>query len=143
MWITIDDRDEGGVLSVEASRLLSLIGGDLGCQWSVLEMEARAESFVLGRSVLELEQEAFNSERGLLLSWDNLIELARSVTEFIDVTIVGCRTVGDIPRTLDEKSLEGCEVVLQLIDSDIWRASLRDQDLVRRFMSAFPRARVE
>jgi hypothetical protein len=75
-----------------------------------------------GRNILDLEQEIQRSPKGLLVSWNELVQLARAFFQVFNAVIVGCRDVTAIPELHPEGDLyQSSEIVLEVIDSSLWR----------------------
>jgi hypothetical protein len=137
-FIEIKDKDPQGGLAVELIDILDLLAPE-GCQltWAILDLEATGDP-EKGKNMLDLEQEIERSSTGLLISWDALISLARSLFQVINAVIVGCKDVASIPKLQPGEPLYvSTELVLEAIDSSLWRVYARDDKVLRRLQEAF------
>jgi hypothetical protein len=57
-----------------------------------------------------------------------LVQLAQKFDQVINTVIVGCQKVSNIPSLEPNVDLdEPCEIVLELIDSSVWRIYTKDK----------------
>jgi hypothetical protein len=62
-----------------------------------------------------------------------LVQLAQKFDQVINTVIVGCQKVSKIPSLEPNVNLdEPCEIVLELIDSSVWRIYTKDELLTLR-----------
>jgi hypothetical protein len=142
MWMRIADRDSHGALAVGLADLLAVIVPDSGYVWAILDVEMRSDSPVLGKGVLEIEQQVAESPHGLVLSWLELNEMARTVDEFVDLCVVACKGEASIPSRCDVASLEATvEIALELVDSNSWDVFVRNDQFAIAFEHSFPNSR--
>jgi hypothetical protein len=84
------------------------------------------------------EEQIADSGRGLVLSWDGLIGLARGLNQIIDLVIVGVTDVTAIPRLQPGCDLErASEFVVEAIDGWIWRLFSRDEAILGPILERF------
>jgi hypothetical protein len=132
--IEIADRDTNGILTVSLLDLLALVD-DVGptMNWAILELEGAARL----DNLLGLEAEIASSPKGKSVGWQALVELAGHFDDVFDATIVafGSPTVpgfdnwGQLPQV--------CDIVIEAIDSSVWRISAHDAALVDRIAAAY------
>ena len=138
--IEIKDSDLQGVLAVDLLQLLDLLkeeGSKL--TWAILDLEATGD-LGNGRRILDMEQEIRSSASGLVMTWDALRSLARAFDQVLNATIVGCQDLASAPRFLpgDSGSLyNSCEIVLEAIDSSLWRIYSKSPEVIRRLQASF------
>ena len=100
--------------------------------WAILELEAIGE-LSDGTNILDLERQIAESPTGIVLDWDALVALAGDFSQVINAVVVGCRTVGSIPRLAPEVDLAASgEIVVEAIDSSLWRVTARDEQVPAR-----------
>jgi len=80
------------------------------------------------RGILDLEANIKFLPQGLILSWQMLFQLAQKFDQVINTVIVGCQEVSKIPSLEPNIDLdEPCEIILELIDSSVWRIYTKDK----------------
>jgi hypothetical protein len=134
--IEIADQDPNGVLTVCLSDLLTLIG-DVGptLNWAILELEGVATL----HDMLALEEEISSAHRGKQIEWKSLVELAVSLDEVLDATVVAFKSQS-VPDFQNWQQLPlVCDVVIEAIDSSAWRVSAHDPALINRIAGAYHR----
>lgn len=136
--IEIKDRDAQGGLTVELTHILNLLAPEgRPLSWAILDLEATGD-LGGGKDMLDLEQEIEQSPTGLLMSWDELVSLARAFFQVINTVIVGCKDAASVPKLHPEENLyASSEIVLEAIDSSLWRVYARDDKVLRRLQKAF------
>lgn len=136
--IEIKDKDAQGGLAVELTHILEVLVPE-GCQllWAILDLEATGD-LGDGKNMLDLEQEVEQSPTGLLMSWDELVSLACAFFQVINTVIVGCKDATAVPKLHPEENLyTSNDIVLEAIDSSLWRVYARDDKVLRRLQRAF------
>jgi len=101
-------------------------------RWSILEIWAIAKDDAT--DVLNLEQRCAASPTGLLVSGAELRLIALQLAQVIDGIFVGYE--GDPPTRVTADLREDCEVVIEAIDSTLWRIYAREAMLMERFVRA-------
>jgi hypothetical protein len=137
--IEIKDEDNRGSLAVALIDLLDLLKRE-GHQltWSILELEATGDPNRLPRDMLDLEQEVEQSPNGVIMSWEELVILATAFCEVLNAVIVGCKDATLIPHLQPNADLyTPCEIVLEAIDSTLWRVYARDDQIIQRLQTTF------
>ncbi|MFN5856276.1 MAG: hypothetical protein ACK456_10320 [Pseudanabaenaceae cyanobacterium] len=128
--IEIKYQDDQDTSTIELIDLLNHIKGDKTEQliWSILDLEAVGDiSLIWERGILDLEANIRFLPKGLILSWQMLVQLAQRFDQVINTVIVGCQEVSEIPSL--EPNIDPdphCEIVLELVDSSIWRIYTKD-----------------
>ena len=97
--------------------------------WSILDLEAIGDiSTIWERGILDLEANIKFLPQGLILSWQMLFQLAQKFDQVVNTIIVGCQEVSKIPSLEPNVDLdEPCEIVLELIDSSVWRIYTKEK----------------
>ncbi|MDP9371533.1 MAG: hypothetical protein M3Q65_03565 [Chloroflexota bacterium] len=134
--IEIWDRrpDSPHLLALDLLDLLPLVAPE-GRQlvWAILELE--------GEGVLpndRYRQETEDSPTGAVVSWDELIAIARAVKQVLWGVFVGCTAASVIPRLHPDTDLYSqSEIVIEAIDSTYWRVYARDDRVLQRLGAAF------
>jgi hypothetical protein len=129
--IEIKYQDSQNTSTVELIDLLNFIESIKQQQliWSILDLEAIGDiSTIWERGILDLEANIKFLPQGLILSWQMLFQLAQKFDQVINTVIVGCQEVSKIPSLEPNVDLdEPCEIVLELIDSSVWRIYTKDK----------------
>jgi len=136
--IEIKDKNATGILAVELTHILDLLSPEgHNFSWVILDLEATG-NLGDGKNILDLEQEIQQSPKGLLVSWDKLISLSRCFFQVINAVIVGCKDSTSVPRLQPgEDFYKSSEIVLEAIDSSLWRIYVRDDGVLKRFQKTF------
>lgn len=95
-------------------------------KWSIMEFWGVARDNET--DVVALEQEAAGSPTGLRLSGGQLRELASNLLQLVDGIVVGYRN--DPPTRSDLDLRTSSEVVIEAIDSTLWRIYARNSAIV-------------
>jgi len=98
--------------------------GDL--RWSIMELWAVARDD--GTDVLAMEQQAADSPTGLELSTEELRGIADQLLQLVDGIVVGYR--GYPPTRSDPDLRASSEIVIEAIDSTLWRVYARDRRVI-------------
>lgn len=117
--------------AVQLGDLLDAIPDADELVWSVMELWAVARDD--NTDFVTIERKAAESPTGLRLSTSELRELAARQMQLIDGIVVGYRD--DPPTRSDADLRASSEVVIEALDSTLWRISTRDRaviDAVRR-----------
>jgi Txe/YoeB family toxin of Txe-Axe toxin-antitoxin module len=134
--IRISDK-KNNIVSVELPDILLEISNGNSLYWSVLYLYATG-SLGENKSMLALEEQIKNSERGLCISWDELNNLAKKFWDLIDITIIGCNDKSLIKRYNDDQKMrETCNTVIEMIDSGCWEVFSKDEKLIERLSQKY------
>jgi hypothetical protein len=142
--IEIKYQDSQGTSIIELIDLLNLIAQDKQqLVWSILDLEAIGDiSTIWERGILDLEENIKELPQGLILSWQMLVLLVRKFDQVINTVIVGCQEVSKIPVLKPDIDLDTpCEIVLELIDSSVWRIYSKDERLLQHLQHEFSNVR--
>jgi hypothetical protein len=122
---------------IELADLLDAIPTTDELSWSIMEMWGVARDDET--DLVQLERQAADSPTGLELSAIRLRTLAAQLRQFVDGIIVGYR--GDPPTRSDADLRTRSEVVIEAIDSTLWRVYARDPAVTDRLQSSYPDVR--
>jgi hypothetical protein len=121
-----------GAENVQLSDLLDHVPtGTLN--WSVMEMWAVARDDEI--DILGLEQQAAESPTGLALSAERLRDVAGMLMQVIDGIVVGYR--GSPPARSHADLRVTAEIVIEAIDSTVWRVYARDPSVIARLRRTY------
>lgn len=122
-----------GVLLPQLIDLLQVVPeDDHQLTWAILDLEAIGDiSEVWDAGVVDLETQLHHS--AVIFDWQNLVKLANSFEQVINITLVACLNATDIPSVDFEVDKSACEFVLELVDSTVWRIYAKHQDKIKRF----------
>ena len=137
--LEIFDLDERGSAIIGLPEILEALEPEgQHLVWSMLDLEGTADPSRLGMNMLDLEQQVAKSPNGLILEWKDLKQLAKRLDQIIEGTIVGCRN----PDVLTQINLQSdlrsaCDIVIQAIDSSLWKIYSRDDGILQRLKLSF------
>ncbi len=121
--------------SIRLADLVEHVSVTEDLQWTILEVWAVGETDEV--DVIALEREAEASPHGLNLSASELRGLAAGLHQVIDGIFVGYR--GQQPNRNDADLRSSAEVVLEAIDSTLWRVYAREVAMIDRLEKRFVR----
>jgi hypothetical protein len=101
--------------------------------WSVMELWAVARDE--DTDVVALERQAAESPTGLAVSGEQLQDLAGRLTQFIDGIVAGYR--GTPPVRSDADLRTAAEIVIEAIDSTLWRVYARNPAVIDRLRHVY------
>lgn len=112
--------NESPILSVGLVDVLSCVRDGEGIEWGLLWLEAVGE--LAGRkSMIDLDKEINNSENGVMVTWEELIELSNQIIQGINLLIIGDRENVNIKKyIIDKEMYSSCDYTIELIDSSYW-----------------------
>ena len=142
--IEIKYQDNQGTSTIELIDLLNLIAQDKQkLVWSILDLEAIGDiSTIWERGILDLEENIKELPQGLILSWQMLVLLVRKFDQVINTVIVGCQEVSKVPVLQPDIDLDTpCDIVLEFIDSSVWRIYSKDERLLQHLQHEFSNVR--
>lgn len=135
--IEVKDTDAQDGAVIDLAKILDLLTpNEHRLFWTILDLEATGE-LGDGRNMLDLEEEIEQSPSGLHVSWDELVSLAHTFLQVINAVIVGYNRADSVP-TLESRSnlYRSNEIVLEMIDSTVWRISAKDDGLIQKLQTA-------
>jgi hypothetical protein len=136
--IEIKDKDNGGALNYDLIDILKTLPDEIrNYKWVILELEARTFNNC-PFNILELEGKINNSKKGLELTWEELVILARNFYQVIDTTVVGFEFDKEI-RAFDPKVdlTSICDIFIKAIDSSVWEIFTKESIVLDKFNTRF------
>lgn len=142
--IEIFDLDERGSTIVDLPDILAVLEpGGQHLTWSILDLEATGDVSRFGTTIRDLEQWVANAPNGLVMDWKGLNELTGELDQIIDGTIVGCRNADALTQINLQSDLPStCDIVIESIDSSLWKIFSRDDGVLQKLKSAFREVKV-
>ena len=137
--IEIFDLNERGSALIDLPEILTVLEPEAqNLAWSILDLEATGDPGALGTTIFELEQRVANAPHGLILDWKDLNKITGALDQIIEGTIVGCQD----PERLTQINLQSdlrasCDLVIEAIDSSLWKIFSRDDGVLQKLKSAF------
>lgn len=119
--------------SVELAELLDAVSSPEDLDWTILEIWAVGQTDET--DVVALERQAVESPHGLNLSAVALRELADRLQQVIDGIVVGYRGPAPDRDAVDLRST--AEIVLEAIDSTLWRVYARETGVIDRLRQRY------
>src|ERR1700754_2431396 len=135
MIIEIFDQDSHGILLPTLKDFLQLLPlHSRELVWSILEAEGiRKDGGTI--NVSELEDRIY--------LWSELAEIADQFFQEINIIFVGCVDVKQIPRLgVDEDYYSPCEVVLEGLDTTLWRVYARKAEDLKEIRKTYKKIEV-
>lgn len=118
---------------VHLAELLDHVAPTADLHWSVLELWAVAQDE--HTDVIGLERQAANSETGLEVTEAELRELAGKLAQVIDGIVAGYH--GAPPSRSDRDLRDTASIVIEAIDSTLWRVYAQDSAPLHRLRDRF------
>lgn len=135
--IEINDS-KNGLLTVTLPMILEEISSSgEKLHWSIFYLYAIGD-LGAGKSIMDLENEISDSDRGFFLSWNELKSLSAKFDQVFDVVIIGAKNKKDIKKyDNDEKLYLNFDVVLDLFDGAYWRVYSEDKSIIKKMANKF------
>lgn len=132
----LDNND--GFVSVKLQDILEEIDHGELFHWSILYFYGMGH-LKDGKSIQDFEEEAIESEKGILMKWEELNSFANTIDQLFGIFIIGCKDLQRIARYKNEKEkrYEICDIVIEMIDSAFWEVFSKDEDLINRLAAKF------
>ena len=125
------------VVSVKLQDILEEVHHGELFHWSILSFEGSGH-LKDGKSIPVFRKEIRESERGLLVKWDELIALASTFWEVEDMLIIGCKDPTLISQYEEEKDMyDTCDIVINMFDSCYWEVFSKDKAFILRLATKF------
>ncbi len=126
-----------GIIVVTLSNILEYIENPNSFIWSILFLEAIGH-LDHGKSILSLEQEINNSEKGLTLSWSELKSLAKKFDQVINILIIGVKDKKFLHRYINDNEMHAnCDIVIEMVDSFYWEIHSKDMEFIKNLSIKF------
>lgn len=129
------NRNTDGILDVDLIDILNVIEaeGD-ALSWTLYDLEATGD-LGDGNKMLDLEQEVRDSPTGLRLNWSDLVSLARRLFQVTNATLAG--SGAPIAASGLSEVYAHSEIVLEAIDSSLWRVYAKSDSVIEKLKRAF------
>ena len=122
--------------AVQLAEVLAVLP-DNNLMWSILEFNGMGEA-PDNLSMDEFEEMISRRSGGLMMSWNDLKQIAVRFQQTIDCIIVGAESAQNILNTHKESDdFSSCEVVLTVFDSTAWSVWARDPDLMEKLTTIY------
>ncbi|MGG6269679.1 hypothetical protein ACQ4M3_30250 [Leptolyngbya sp. AN03gr2] len=134
--IELSQKNDSGALSIQLIDLLRLIPEeDQKLVWAILDLEAIGDiSEVWQAGILDLESQIQQSP--MILNWQDLVKLANSFEDVINLTLVACLSSKLPAVNFKINDPHSCVFVFELIDSTVWKIYAAHQEKLDRFLNA-------
>ena len=109
-------------------------------KWSIQLIDAAGNiERVLGMNMVELEKYCDDVSQGYIIDFAKLMKLSKAVEDIIDILIVGCESVEDIPKAYKTENWENiCKVIISREDSSLWQLFSQDIKIMQVFKKIIP-----
>ena len=107
--------------------------------WRILWLEAIGKPE--GKTMLELEEQVNSAKDGYLLSWNDLGKLANSLSQIINILLIGDKNENNLRKyNEDSEMYRKCTWCIELVDSSYWEINCEDLISTERLMKSIPSA---
>jgi hypothetical protein len=128
-------KNTEGILDVDLIDILNVIEPEGAILiWTLFDLEATGD-LGHGNNILDLEQEVRESPGGLSLNWNDLVSLARRLSQVINAILAG--SMVPIPAAAVNDLYAQSQIVIEAIDSSLWRVYARSDALIERLKKCF------
>ena len=125
------------IVWVELPDILKEISNGNSLHWSILYLYATGH-LGANQAMPVFEQQIRESEKGLLISWEELNGLSQKFWDLMDITLIGCKDRNLLRRyETDQKMYEVCDIVIEMIDSSYWEVFSKDEELINKLAVKF------
>ena len=140
--IRIDDKQSAGRSILNLAQVLEMLPPSAAALvWAVQDLSVSGVSRP-GLDVHELEAQTKRAPSGLVLSWVDLLALARRLTQVQEGVIIGSQDRDHMPPVGAESAvLANYPVVLEAVDSSYWLVHAVDPNLRLLLAKAFANVR--
>jgi hypothetical protein len=134
--IRISD-ERGNVLGPTLADILEEITDRDSFYWSILFLDG-TPSPGQGHFIAEFKSRIKISENGLLIKYEELVELSSKFHQMFETTVLGCRDEKSLRRYATEKEMyRTCDIVIDLIDCAFWEVYSKDEQLINKLAIKF------
>jgi hypothetical protein len=127
----------GDVLSPTLSSILEEINYGESFNWCILFLDGTPNPGE-GQFLIEYEKKINDSEKGLLISWDELKDLSEKFFQMFEITVLGSRNINLLHPYQEERDMyKACDIVIELIDCAFWEVYVKDGKIIERFKRKF------
>lgn len=103
--------------------------------WAILEMEVVGKK---GSNILAIEEKINNNPIGLILDWQQLVDLTELFFQEINIIVVACSDERLLPRLgRGEEYYSSCEIVIEGVDTTFWSVYARDAQDVEQLRKSY------
>jgi hypothetical protein len=116
--IRISDIKDGKCIPL--SGLLENISDEMQFLWALLWLDVTSIKND-GKYFVELQKKINQSEDGLLITFESLLETSKKIFQEINLTIIACKTKENLHRYKEDREMyETCDIVIEMIDGGFW-----------------------
>ena len=104
-------------------------------KWSIQLIDAVGDiEGAIGLNVVELEKYCDESQKGFILNFEKLIDISKNTEDIIDILIIGCDTIEEMPKAYKTKNWEKlCKIIISREDSSLWQLFSQDPYIMNEF----------
>ncbi len=131
------EGDQNIVLSISLLDVLKQLGDTDTCSWKLLWLEATGR--LIEGDILDLEQKVNSSENGYIISFSELMKLAESIDQIIELVLIGSSDINTLRRyESDEEMRSTCDYCIELVDSSYWEINSADNKFITLLTNNIP-----
>ncbi|MFZ0564651.1 MAG: hypothetical protein WAM28_00415 [Chlamydiales bacterium] len=135
-WIRVRDY-ENGVSHIKLADILQEVFGGDALNWSILFLDGILNPRA-NISIQELEKKINKSERGLSVSWKDLLALSKNFSQIYEIVLLGCVNVNLLKRYASEEEMhKNCNIVIELVDCAFWEIYSKDNRVIKALKNKF------
>ncbi len=99
-------------------------------KWKILWIEGIS----LQLNMLEFENIVNKSEDGLLVTPQELLDIAKKIDQLIELVLIGDEDENNLHKLEDDVSIkQQCLFFIELVDSSYWEISSKDKNYIENF----------
>lgn len=133
--VRISDIKDGKCISL--NELLENISDETQFFWALLWLDVTPQKNE-GKYLVELQKKINQSENGLVITFESLVEISKKIFQEIDLTIIACKMQENIQRyQKDREMYETCDIVIEMIDGGFWEVFSKNIKLIDRLAREF------
>lgn len=129
------------VLSVKLSDILNCLDNGDRYKWAIFWVSGTGN--LIGKSMLDFEDEINNSSSGYFLDWIDLKSLSTSFDQLIDLVLIGDNRKENISKNRsDEEIRYSNNIFIELIDSTYWMVHSDNMIFIECLINTVPGAEI-
>jgi hypothetical protein len=140
--IRIEDIDNNSVITVKLPSILEEIQDGNAFHWSILYLHSSG-NLGEGISYPAFEAQINHSERGLFITFEELLVLINKLNQIIDIVLIGCKNVEFLKWSdSDQEMYETCDIYIEMHDGCFWEVFSKDENFINRLAAKFKKVKI-
>ena len=122
---------------IPLSELLENIPNEKQFFWALLWLDVTPLKNE-GKYLIALEKKTNQSENGLFLAFESLLEISKKVFQEINVTIIACKAKESLYRYKEDQEMyEACDIVIEMVDGGFWEVFSKNVEWINQLAKKF------